>query len=734
MENKHSAHDHHHMHNSKKETDLKNQHIHAHHEDLKEKGQEELLKSEKKIDELTLHAHEQHAKETKIKHDHSGHSGMKMNHAAHGEAGHDHHAMMINDFRQRFWISLALAIPIAVLSPMIQHLIGYSIDFPGLGYLLFILSTVVFFYGGFPFLKGWIDEMKNKRPGMMTLIAVAIVVAYVYSSAIVFGLKGEMFFWELASLIVIMLLGHWLEMKSVQGASKALELLVKMIPSEASRIRGNNEEKVKIEDLVKGDVVLIRPGEKIPADGVIVEGESHIDESMLTGESKPERKTTDDKVIAGSVNQNGSLKVRVESTGKESYLSRVIDLVENAQKTKSQTQTLADKVAFWLTIVALVAGFATFFTWLALGKDLAFSLERMVTVMVISCPHALGLAIPLVVAISTSISAKNGLLIRNRTAFENSRNISMVVFDKTGTLTKGSHEVARVVSLDPQYNEKELTRLAAGLEQNSEHPISRGIIKRAKAEKLTIPHATRFNYIPGKGLEGTVEGREMKVVGPQYLKEFNIPVPKGAVNEAIETIVYVITENKIIGFITLADQIREDSFEAIETLKSHGIKTLLLTGDNEVVAKSVSEKLKMDGFLAGVLPHQKQEKIKELQAKGDFVAMSGDGVNDAPALAQADVGIAVGSGTDVAAETSDIVLVNSNPKDVVSLILFGRATYKKMIQNLIYATGYNIIAIPLAAGVLYSQGILISPALGAVLMSLSTIVVAINAQLLKLSK
>ncbi|MBK0401866.1 cadmium-translocating P-type ATPase [Adhaeribacter sp. BT258] len=649
----------------------------------------------------------------------------------HGGHGHDHHAMMIDDFKRRFWVSLVLSVPVVVLSPMVQHILGYTLDVPYAMYIAFVLSSVIFFYGGWPFLNGLKDEVKAGSPGMMTLIGVAITVAYVYSSAIVFGLKGMDFFWELATLIVIMLLGHWIEMKSVMGASKALELLVSMMPSEAHVIRNGETLNIAIADLQKNDLILIKPGEKVPADGLVEEGNSYLNESMLTGESKPVQKLKGDKVIGGAVNGNGSLQVRVQNTGKDSYLNKVITLVQEAQKTKSETQNLANKAAKWLTYVALFAGFATLAVWLLVGAEFAFALERMVTVMVISCPHALGLAVPLVVAISTAVSAQNGLLIRNRTAFENSRKITTIIFDKTGTLTKGSHEVAEVVVFEVGISEREMLRLAAGVEQHSEHYIAQGILRKAKELHIEVPASEDFNYLPGKGLEGMVGNQDVKVVGPNYLQEFKVEVPANKAEEGVETAVYILIDKKPVGYIKLRDQIREESAEAIAVLKKNGIKNLLLTGDNERVAKSVSEHLKMDGYLANVLPHQKQEKIKELQAQNEFVAMTGDGVNDAPALAQADVGIAVGSGTDVAAETADIILVNSNPKDIASLILFGKATYRKMIQNLVWATGYNVIALPLAAGVLYNWGIMISPAVGAVLMSMSTIIVAINAQLLR---
>lgn len=665
-------------------------------------------------------------------HDHSQHSmNPTMNHAAHGHAGHDHKEM-IADFRRRFFVVAALTIPIMLLSPMIQHWLSVHWQFTGSNYLLFALSSVVFFYGGFPFLKGIVDELRSKVPGMMTLIAVAITVAYSYSVATVFGLQGMDFFWELATLILIMLLGHWIEMKSIAGASKELELLVQLMPSEAHMIMPNMVHDVKTDSLKEGDLILIKPGEKVAADGIIADGESYLNESMLTGESVPAKKLNGDKVIAGSINGNGSLKVKVTHASKDSYLARVIKLVDDAQKTKSNTQLLADKAAQILTIIALVAGFATLFFWWLIAKEtFVFALERMVTVIVICCPHALGLAVPLVVAISTSLSAKHGLLIKNRTAFENARKITTIIFDKTGTLTKGSHEVTKVVPLDSAYNEKEILRLASAIEQNSEHHISKGILKKTKEENITVPRSENFEYVPGVGVKGTVEGKEIQSGGSGILKKLNINYTD---DNTAETKVFVVENSKLIGFITFADQIRESSFKAIETLHSNGIKSILLTGDNAKVAKSVSDKLKMDGFFAEVLPHQKLEKIKELQGKGEFVAMTGDGVNDAPALAQADVGIAVGSGSDIAAETAGIILVNSDPNDIVSLILFGKATYRKMIQNLIWATGYNVIALPLAAGVLYKWNIMLSPAAGAVLMSLSTVVVAINASLLKVRK
>lgn len=646
--------------------------------------------------------------------------------------GHDHSASSgIADFKKRFYLVLLLTIPIMLLSEMIQHWLNIHFSFPGSKFVLLALSSVVFFYGGWPFLKGLVDELKVKNPGMMTLIGFAISVAYIYSVATVLGLEGMDFFWELATLILIMLLGHWIEMKSVAGASRELELLVQLMPDDAHLVNGDQIVEVKTSTLKANDIILIKPGEKLAADGMITEGESYLNESLLTGESKPVKKTKGDKVIAGAINGNGSLKVTVLHGAMDSYLSQVIQLVQEAQKSKSKTQLLADTAAKWLTLIAIVSGIITFLVWYLAGKELAFAIERMVTVVVICCPHALGLAVPLVVAKSTALSAKHGLLIKNRTAFENARKITTLVFDKTGTLTVGKFEVSKIVSLTPNLDDKEIIRLASALEQNSEHPIATGILQKAKELSINIPSADQFNAITGKGIEAMVEGKKILVVSPGYLKEKGIPIPDGFASLDNETVVFVLIDKLLAGYIALSDALRPESADAIKTLKHNNIKSILLTGDNKKVAKSVSETLGMDRFYAEVLPHQKLEKIKELQQSGEFVAMTGDGVNDAPALAQADIGIAVGSGSDIAAETAGIVLVNSNPKDIVSLILFGKATYRKMIQNLIWATGYNLIALPLAAGILYKQGILLSPAAGAILMSLSTIVVAINASLLK---
>lgn len=651
------------------------------------------------------------------------------------EHGHgDHEGHQTPDFLKRFWVSLIITVPILALSPMIQTWFGFSVEFPGDNYVLLALGTLIYIYGGMPFLKGMVGEIRARAIGMMTLVAIAISVAYFYSTAVVFGLQGMDFFWELATLIVIMLLGHWLEMRSQMAASRALQTLVALLPNEVTVEREGEAVKIRLDELANNDVVIIKPGEKVPADGEVIGGLSYVNESMLTGESVPVKKEAKSKVIAGAINGDGALRVRATGVGKDSYLNKVINLVQDAQNAKSNTQNLADKVAKWLTFIAIGVGVATFGYWYNASGDLAFALERMVTVMVTACPHALGVAIPLVVAISTTLSATNGLLIRNRTAFEVTRNLTTVIFDKTGTLTEGSHEVQRVISLG-SYTEDEIIQYAAAVQQNSEHHIAKGMIRLLKVKGLPLWRSDHFQYMQGIGVKGIVEGKDVVAAGPNYFTQQNLAQPAVPleIDQDTETINYVFIDGKVVGVITLADQIREGSEEAIRKLKEMGIKSFLLTGDNEKIAASVSSKLGMDGFLANVLPHNKQEKVKEYQAKGEIVAMTGDGVNDAPALAQANVGIAVGSGTDVAAETADIILVNSDPRDVVKLIDFGRRTYRKMTQNLIWAVGYNVAAIPLAAGVLYPTFVL-SPAMGAVLMSVSTIVVAFNATLLKLKK
>jgi len=669
--------------------------------------------------------------------DHAGHEHGGNKHAGHGMPGHDHHAMMVADFRKRFWVSIVLTIPMLLLSPMIQGFLGLgdAIRFTGDLFVLFALSSVVFFYGGWPFLKGLYSELRSAKPGMMTLIAIAITTAYVYSSAVVFGLVGKIFFWELATLIDVMLLGHWIEMRSVMGASKALEELAKLMPSEAHKVMPDGSvQDVPVGDLQSEDQVLVKPGEKIPADGEVVRGQSSVNEAMLTGESVPVSKKEGSTVIGGSINGEGSVTISVKKTGAESFLSQVITLVKEAQASKSRTQDLANRAALWLTIVALGGGAITLFVWLlVMGEDFAFALERTVTVMVIACPHALGLAVPLVVAVSTALAAGNGLLIRDRTAFEAARNLKAIIFDKTGTLTEGRFGVTDKLLFDGSISEDELIQYAAAVEAHSEHPIAQGIVAAVERPDPVDD----FNAIPGKGAEGTVKGKEVKVVSPGYLKEQNLVVDDPRIDTLSaqgKTVVFVVIEGEVQGAIALADIIRPESKEAIAELKAMGIQTMMLTGDNHNVAQWVAEEVGLDEYFAEVLPQEKSAKVKEVQARGLTVAMTGDGVNDAPALAQADVGIAIGAGTDVAVETADIILVRSNPKDVAAIVKLSRATYRKMIQNLWWAAGYNIIAIPVAAGVLSGFGILLGPAAGAALMSLSTVIVAINARYLKLER
>lgn len=662
---------------------------------------------------------------------HEGHTAQK---------GHASHADMIGDFKRRLIVSIILTVPVLILSHHVQQFFGFSLRFPGSESLLFLLASVVYLYGGYPFFVGLKDELGNRQPGMMTLVAVAITVAYLYSSAVVLGLSGMDFFWELVTLIDIMLLGHLIEMRSTMGASRALEELAKILPSQAHLIKDGEVHEVSVSDLNPEDHVLVKPGEKIPVDGQVLEGATDVNESMLTGESRLVIKRTGDGVIGGSINGSGSVTVAVKKTGRDTYLNQVIELVKHAQESRSRTQNLANRAAFVLTVVALVAGSLTVSAWLILGMEFAFAVERAVTVMVTACPHALGLAIPLVVAISTSLAARSGQLVRDRQAFENARDIKAVVFDKTGTLTEGRFGVTDILSLAEDgdrvdgngVDRDRILSLASSLEGRAEHPIARAVIESAKEGGLPVYSVEEFHLIPGEGIEGRIEGRNLKIVGPNYLRQHGI-----ARDERLEglmqhgkTVVVLLADEKPLGALALADIVRKESREAVAALKSMGIKCMMLTGDNRFVAEAVSKELGLDEFFAEVLPGEKAEIVKRLQKKYP-VAMVGDGVNDAPALAQADVGIAIGAGTEVAIQTADIVLVKNNPGDVVNIIELSRRTYSKMLQNLFWATGYNVIAIPLAAGVLYSWGILLSPAAGALLMSLSTVIVAANAKTLK---
>ncbi len=671
--------------------------------------------------------------------EHSGHGG----HSEHGGSGghdhHSHHAHMVADFRRRFWINLILTIPVLALAPMLQGWVGLTdtLAFPGDSVVQFLFASVVFFYGGWPFLKGLATELGKRQPGMMTLIAMAITVAYGYSALVVFGVEGKVFFWELATLIDIMLLGHWIEMKSVMGASAALEKLVKLMPAEAHLIDADgNIRDIPVNELKHDDRVLIKPGEKVPTDGVVIEGLTTVNESMLTGESMPVEKEAGSEVIGGAVNGEGAITIEVQRTGGETYLSQVIEMVRQAQAARSKTQDLANRAALWLTVIAISVGGVTMATWLLIGMPFEFALERTVTVMIITCPHALGLAVPLVVAVSTAISAKNGLLIRDRTAFERARNLQAIVFDKTGTLTEGRFGVTDIITL-ADLDDTRVLSLAASIEAQSEHPIAAGVVRTAKERSVEVSTPRNFKAIPGRGAEAEVDNVTVKVVSPGYLNENNIEVDNDEVRRVSgegKTVVYVLLDDRLVGAIALADIIRPESREAIAKLKSMGIQVMMLTGDAEAVAKWVARELDLDDYFAEVLPDQKAAKIKEVQARGLTVAMTGDGVNDAPALTQADVGIAIGAGTDIAIESADIVLVRSDPRDVTAIVELARATYSKMIQNLWWATGYNAFAIPLAAGVLYPIGIVLSPAAGAALMSLSTVIVSINARMLRVKR
>ena len=653
-----------------------------------------------------------------------------------GNGGHDH-VEMVADFRRRFWVSLVLTPPVLLLSPMIQHWLGIegTQDFPGSEFLLFALSSVAYLYGGWPFLAGFFSEIRDRKPGMMTLIALAISVAYIYSAAVTFGLPGMSFYWELVTLIVIMLLGHWLEMRSVMGASRALEELVRLLPDTAARLDdGGAITEVPISELVPGDRVLIRPGAKVPVDGTILDGKSSFNEAMLTGESRPVSKEPGDSAIGGAINGASAVTIEVTATGDKTYLAQVINLVKEAQATRSRTQDIANRAAGWLTYIALSVGLGTLVVWLYLGESPQFAIERMVTVMVIACPHALGLAVPLVVAVSTSLSAGSGLLIRDRAAFERARNLNAVVFDKTGTLTEGRFGVSDIVLLAGGTEEVEL-RFAASAESHSEHPIAHGIVAAARERGVAFPAPGQVRNITGEGIVAEVEGRDIRIVSPGHLARQGNPVPAERLRELEgqgKTVVVLVRDGEPRALFALADIVRPESREAIAELKGLGISSVMLTGDARGVAAAVSKELGIAEYFAEVLPDQKSAKIKELQGRGLQVAMVGDGVNDAPALVQADLGVAIGAGTDVAVESADVVLVRSDPRDVAAILGLSRATYRKMVQNLIWATAYNAIAIPMAAGITFGTGFLMTPAVGAVLMSASTIIVAINAQLLRL--
>jgi len=708
--------------------------------------------------------HNEHTTEdSHVGHDmnHEGHQGHEMHegeHAAHqankeGHEGHDQHAGHDDHedhgshvdhsgheemFRNRFWVSLFLSIPVLVFSSAIQGFLGYSIPaFPGSTWITPVFAVIVFAYGGVPFIEMAVPEIKNRKPGMMTLISLAILVAFVYSLAAQIFSLGSTFFWELVTLIDIMLLGHWIEMRSVRQASGALNELAKLMPDTAERIREDGEnEEVPITSLKNDDRVLVRPGASVPADGEVIEGESDVNESMITGESKPVSKSPGDQVIGGTINGDGSLRIKITATGDETALAGIMRLVEDAQQSKSNTQILADKAAGWLFYVALGTAIITAIAWvIAIGFDVKI-IARVATVLVIACPHALGLAVPLVVAITTAMGANNGILVRDRLALERAREIDTVIFDKTGTLTKGEFGVVGIQAVDENSN-NDVLALAAAIEGDSEHTIARGIRKKAEDLELSLPQVSDFEAIKGRGVQANIDGEKVYIGGPRMLEMLQLTLSESlqkfeqSASQKGQSVVHVIREKQIVGSLALADVIREESQQAIDKLHQMGVEVVMLTGDSEPVAKAVAEELDIDQFFAEVLPEDKDKMVMKLQDGGKRVAMVGDGVNDAPALTRADVGIAIGSGTDVAVESAGLILVKSNPLDVVKIFALSRASYRKMIQNLIWATGYNVIALPLAAGVLAPFGILLSPAVGAVLMSLSTVIVAINAQLLR---
>ena len=661
-------------------------------------------------------------------------------HNGHKEAGSEdfdkHSGHSVNIFKAKFWVSFILSIPVVAYSDIAEKFLGYTApQFFGSPYLPMVLSSIIFFYGGSIFITSAYRELRARLPGMMTLIALAISVAYFYSVAITFLGGKDTLFWELATLITIMLLGHWIEMRAVSGAQSALKELSKLLPDTAEVMRNGKVEIVSLSEIKKGDIVLVKPGGRIPADGKVKEGISDVDESIATGESKPVSKKEGDEVIAGATNGDGSLKILVTKIGEETFLAGVMRLVAEAQSSKSRLQMLSDRAAFYLTIIAVVTGGITLATWLTLS-DASFAINRMVAVLVIACPHALGLAIPLVASISTTKAARNGLLIKQRMALEAARNIDIVLFDKTGTLTKGEFGVDSIVPT-AEISEVEVLQIAASVNKESEHPIARAIVNEAKRKNVALSSADSFQRIAGKGAKAVINGGNIFAGSEALLNDYNLSLDGNAQKKIGElssqgkTIIFVLTAEKIIGAIALADIIREESREAIKTLRSFGIKTAMITGDSEDVAKWVAGELGIDEYFARVLPNQKSEKVKLLQAKGQKVAMVGDGVNDAPALTQADLGIAIGAGTNVAIESAGIILVRNDPRDIAKIIRLSKLTYSKMVQNLFWATGYNAIAIPLAAGVFVSKGIMLQPALAAGFMSLSTIIVAVNALLLR---
>jgi len=660
-------------------------------------------------------------------------------HAVHQEhEGHDQHAgHSVEMFRDKFWWSIALTVPTLVWSPMVQQWLGFRAPaFPGSGYVPAIFGTILFFYGGMVFLRGAAREIKDKLPGMMTLISLAITVAFAFSLAVTLGVPGADLWWELSTLITIMILGHWIEMRSISQAQGALKELAKLVPDTAARLVGEKTEEVAVANLREGDVILIRPGSSIPADGVVLDGSSAVNEAMITGESRPVQKKPDDKVIAGTVNGAGSLRVKVTGTGERTALAGIMRLVAQAQSSRSKAQALADRAAFFLTVIAIVSAVITLAAWLLVGATPAFAIERVVTVLVIACPHALGLAIPLVIAISTTLGARAGLLVRNRRGLEEARNLNAVFFDKTGTLTRGDFRVVEITTA-VGLSANDALKLAASVEQDSEHTIAQGVVKSAEERGLSLSRAEQFQAIAGQGVQAVVEGRSLMIGGPALLSRLGIELPpqlREALDRATtraQTAITLVEGRTALAVLAVADAIREESQEAVRRLHEQGIEVIMMTGDAKAVADAVAKELGIETVFAEVLPEQKASRIEEVKRSGKRVAMVGDGVNDAPALLTADVGIAIGAGTDVAVEAGDVVLIRNDPRDVPRIIALSQATYRKMVQNLWWAAGYNIAAIPLAAGVLAPWGIVLNPAVGAILMSFSTVVVALNAQLLR---
>ncbi|CQH64435.1 P-type transport ATPase (probable substrate copper/metal cation) (plasmid) [Halobacterium hubeiense] len=715
------------------------QHEHGDHDEAVGESDEEGVEQELLEDEAhpaaanEMASHEQH--------EHAGHEGEGHDHGSHeghgeGHGGmHEGHEQM---FRRRFFVSTLLSIPVLLYSEMLQEWLGFSVPtFPGSEWINPVFAVIVFAYGGVPFLQMAVPELKDRAPGMMTLISMAITVAFVYSLASVVFPTQSAFFWELVTLIDIMLLGHWIEMRSVRRASSAVDELAKLMPDTAERLTEDGEtEEVPVSELSEGDLVLVRPGASVPADGVVEEGDSDVNESMITGESKPVSKEPGDEVIGGTINGDGSLRVRVGATGEETTLAGIMRLVEEAQQSKSKTQVLADRAAGWLFYVALGAAVVTAIAWTVAVSFDATVIERVVTVLVIACPHALGLAIPLVVAINTSLAARNGMLVRDRIAMEDARKLDAIIFDKTGTLTEGEHGVVDMATVDGVDKDDALA-LAAAVESDSEHMIARAIREAADERDLSAPDASGFEAIKGRGVRANIDGSEVYVGGPNLLSQLDSEIPNhlqhfaDKAGQNAQTVVYLVRDGELIAAFAMADVIREESFRVVDALHELGIEVAMLTGDSQDVANAVADELGIDTVFAEVLPEDKDKKVQELQDQGKLVGMVGDGVNDAPALTRADVGIAIGSGTDVAVQSADVILVQNNPMDVVRLVKLSKASYRKMQENIVWAAGYNIFAIPLAAGVLAPIGILLSPAVGALLMSLSTVIVAINAQLLR---